>query len=393
MGMAQPGARTAFVWSDDLPRYDFGPGHPMAPIRLSLTRDLVRALEIPGVVEIDVAPADDSTLASVHVPSFIQSVRAAALGVPNEAFGVGTDENPLFPEIHVAARRIVGSTLAAAQSVWTSPVPHAVSIAGGMHHAMPDRASGFCVYNDLGVAIRWLLANGARRVAYIDLDAHHGDGVERIFWDDPRVLTISVHESGTTLFPGTGFASDIGGPDALGSAVNVALPARTQGDRWLRAVEAIVPPLVREFAPDVIVSQHGADAHGNDQLTNLRVSVDHQLAAASLVRDLARDVANDRWVATGGGGYTVVEVVPRVWAGLTAISAGVEVDLSARLPQSWQRAVESELRLPAPEFWGDGVAADFVPFSRGYDPGDDVDRAIMATRNAVFPLNGIDPAY
>ncbi|PWD52445.1 acetoin utilization protein AcuC [Serinibacter arcticus] len=391
--MVEAGARTAFVWSDDLPRYDFGPGHPMAPIRLSLTRDLVRALELPGVVEIDVAPADDAVLASVHTPPFIQSVRAGALGVANEGYGIGTEENPVFPEIHVAARRIVGSTLAAARSVWTTDVPHAVSIAGGMHHAMPDRASGFCVYNDIGVAIQWLLDNGAARVAYIDLDAHHGDGVQEIFWNDPRVLTISVHESGTTLFPGTGFPADTGGSDAVGSAVNLALPARTRGPQWLRAIEAIVPPLVAEFAPDVIVSQHGADAHGNDQLTNLRVSVDHQLAAARLVRELAREHAGDRWVATGGGGYTVVEVVPRVWAGLTAISAGIDPDLEGELPRAWRTAVEQRLRLPAPERWGDGEGDAFVPFASGFDPADDVDRAILATRHAVFPANGIDPSY
>ncbi|GMA32416.1 hypothetical protein GCM10025875_24080 [Litorihabitans aurantiacus] len=349
---------TTFVWSDDLTRYDFGPGHPMAPLRLSLTRDLVRSLELPGVVELAVADVDDDVLTDVHTPALVAAVRAAARGEASEAFGLGTEENPVFPDIHDSALRIVGSTLTAARAVWTPPaphaVPHAVSIAGGMHHAMPDRASGFCVYNDVAIAIRWLLANGARRVAYVDLDAHHGDGVERVFWNDPRVLTISVHESGSSLFPGTGFASDVGGPDAIGSAVNLPLPARTRGPAWLRAVEAVVPPLVAEFAPDVLVTQHGADSHGNDQLTNLRVSVDHQLAAARLMRDLARQHAGDRWLATGGGGYTVVEVVPRVWAGLTAISAGGDVAPDGALPTSWTRRVQEGLRLPAPETWGDG---------------------------------------
>lgn len=173
----------------------------------------------------------------------------------------------------------------------------------------------------------------------------------------------------------------------------MALPARTGGDAWLRAVEAIVPPLLAEFAPDVIVSQHGCDAHGSDQLTNLRVSVEHQLAAATMIRDLAAEHAGGRWVATGGGGYTVVEVVPRVWAGLAAISAGVVPDLSRRLPERWRGAVENRLRLPAPEYWGDGVPVTLRPFSAGFDPADEVDRAIMATRNAVFPAHGIDPSY
>lgn len=390
---AAPTPGTAFVWADDLPRYDFGPGHPMAPARLEVTRDLVRALEIPGVLEVPVIDVGDDVLTLVHDPAFVAGVRAGAAGRADPALGIGTDDNPLFPEMHSAACRIVGATLAAAQQVWTGASRHAVSIAGGMHHAMPGRASGFCVYNDVAVAIRWLLDAGATRVAYVDVDAHHGDGVERVFWDDDRVLTISVHESGTTLFPGTGFAGEIGGPDALGYAVNVALPAGTRGPAWLRAVEAIVAPLLREFAPDIVVSQHGCDAHGNDPLTNLRVGVEAQLAAARLVRDLAAEHAGGRWVATGGGGYTVVEVVPRVWAGLTALSAGVEPDLARALPAAWIDDVQRRFRLPAPRVWGDGEEVVLRRFDAGYDPADAVDRAILATRNAVFPHHGLDPSW
>lgn len=381
-----------FAWANDLPRYDFGPGHPMAPIRLELTRELVRWLRIPGLVDVPVPDVPDELLELVHDPAFVAAVQAGAVGIRSAEFGLGTDDNPVFPEIHTASSRIVGSTVAAARSVWTGEVPRAVSIAGGMHHAMPARASGFCVYNDVGVAIRWLLDNGARRVAYVDLDAHHGDGVERIFWDDPRVLTISVHESGLTLFPGTGFPYETGGPGAEGLAVNVALPARTRGDAWLRAIDAVVPPLVEEFAPDVLVSQHGADAHGSDPLTNLRVSVDHQLAGARMMRDLADRFAAGRWVATGGGGYTVVEVVPRVWAGLAAVAAGLDPDLGQRLPLRWRLDV-SERGLPAPLMWGDGETVTLRPFSAGYDPADDVDRAIVATRHAVFPHRGLDPGW
>lgn len=382
-------AHPAFVWASDLPRYDFGPGHPMAPIRLELTRELVHALGI-GVREVGVSEVDDDLLRLVHSAEFIAAVRRAADGAGDEPFGLGTDDNPLFAEMHTAARRIVGATLSAAREVWSGRARRALSVAGGMHHAMPGRASGFCVYNDLAVSIQWLLDQGAERVVYVDLDAHHGDGVEHVFWNDPRVLTISIHESGTTLFPGTGFASDLGGPDAQGFAVNVALPAGTRGQAWLRAVEAIVAPLVAEFAPQVVVSQHGCDSHGNDPLTHLRVSVEAQLAAARLVRDLADAHAGGRWVATGGGGYTVVEVVPRVWAGLTAIAAGVEPDLSRTLPGAWVESVSRRMRLPAPEVWGDGEAVELRRFDAGYDPSDAVDRAILATRHAVFPHHGLD---
>ncbi|WP_454300987.1 acetoin utilization protein AcuC [Salana multivorans] len=387
-----PRPAAAFAWANDLPQYDFGPGHPMAPIRLELTRELIRALRLPGLTEIDVDSVTEADLELVHDAAFVAAVQAGAVGIRSEEFGLGTDDNPLFPEIHAAASRIVGSTLAAARAVWTSQVSHAVSFAGGMHHAMPAKASGFCVYNDVGVAIRWLLDQGAQRVAYVDLDAHHGDGVERIFWDDPRVMTISVHESGLTLFPGTGFAYETGGPGAEGTAVNVALPAQTGGDAWLRAIDAVVPPLLAEFAPDVLVSQHGADSHPSDPLTNLRVSVDHQLAGARMMRELASEHASGRWVATGGGGYTVVEVVPRVWAGLVAISAGIDPDLSQRLPLRWRLDV-GDRGLPAPLLWGDGDGVTLRPFSAGYDPADDVDRAILATRHAVFPHHGLDPAW
>lgn len=388
-----PGAVTTFVWSEDLPRYNFGPTHPMAPVRLELTRDLVRALELPWLREAPVARVDDATLELVHDRDYIAAVRAASAGEPNPAFGLGTDDIPIFSEIHSAAARIVGSTLAGAQAVWHGTTSRAVSIAGGMHHAMPRRASGFCVYNDLAIAIRWMLAQGAERIVYLDLDAHHGDGVQQVFWDDPRVLTISVHESPVTLFPGTGWVDETGGPEAEGCAVNLPLPAGTGGAAWLRAVEAVAVPLIGEFAPDVVVSQHGCDSHTNDQLTHLRVSVEAQLAAARLVRDLADRHTQGRWLATGGGGYALLEVVPRVWAGLTAISAGSDPDPKGRLPQSWIDAVARRHHLPAPEHWGDGDPVTLRRFSDGYDPGNDVDRAIMATRAAVFPSHGLDPLW
>ena len=175
-----------------------------------------------------------------------------------------------------------------------------------MHHAARDRASGFCIYNDAALAIQRLLDGGVQRVAYIDVDAHHGDGTQSIFWDDPRVLTISLHETGLTLFPGTGFANEIGGPNAQGSAVNVALPAGTGDAGWLRAFHAVVPQLVGAFEPEVIVSQHGCDSHRLDPLTHLNVSVDGQREAATAVGNLAARYCDNRWIATGGGGYNVI---------------------------------------------------------------------------------------
>ena len=187
---------------------------------------------------------------------------------------------------------------------------HSASIVGGLHHAMADRSSGFCIYNDIAVGIQHLLDSGVERVAYVDVDVHHGDGVEKIFYDDPRVLTISLHETGQMLFPGTGFPQDTGGAGAEGTAVNVALPPGTADGGWLRAFHAVVPPLLREFEPQVLVTQHGCDSHMEDPLAHLMLSVDGQRAAYLALHELAHEVCDGKWVVTGGGGYALVEVVP-----------------------------------------------------------------------------------
>jgi acetoin utilization protein AcuC len=234
-------------------------------------------------------------------------------------------------------------------------------------------------------------AAGAGRVAYVDVDAHHGDGVQAVFWDDPRVLTVSLHETGQHLFPGTGYPREVGGAGAQGTAVNVALPSGTPDAGWLRAIDAVVPPLLREFTPDLLVSQHGCDTHRADPLTSLRTSVEGQRRAALLLHGLAHEVADGRWLALGGGGYAMVEVVPRVWAHLIGVATHRPVDPAAPLPQMWTDAVRQRYGGLAATTMGEGADAAFRPWSGGYDPADDVDRAIRATRQAVFPHHGLDP--
>ena len=256
---------------------------------------------------------------------------------------------------------------------------------------MPNAVSGFCVYNDVAVAIRWLLANGAARVAYVDVDVHHGDGVQVIFWDDPRALTVSLHETGEMLFPGTGFPSETRGPDAVGTSVNVALPPGTADAGWLRAFHAVVPPLVRAFAPDILITQHGCDSHRLDPLAHLMLSVEGQRASYLALHDLAHEVCGGRWVATGGGGYAVVDVVPRSWSHLLAIVGGEPLDPATETPPEWREAVSERLGVGAPALMGDGVEAAYRDFAEGMDPDNWLDRAISATRAAVFPEHGVDP--
>jgi acetoin utilization protein AcuC len=382
------------VFDPTLTDYDFGPSHPMSPIRVDLTMRLAGDLGVLDRLEVVSAPvADDELIATVHEPALIEAVKRAGADPArfDPAYGLGSDDNPVFPDMHRAAAHVVGATVEACRRVWSGNSLHSASICGGLHHAMPDRASGFCIYNDVAVGIRWLLSQGAGRIAYVDVDVHHGDGVQQVFYDDPRVLTISLHETGQALFPGTGFAVDCGGPDARGSAVNVALPPGTSDAGWLRAFHAVVPPLVREFAPDVLVSQHGCDSHRDDPLADLMLSVDGQRASYLAVHELAHEVAGGRWVATGGGGYALVQVVPRAWTHLLAVVGGEPVDPATETPESWRAHVRDSLRRTPPSRMGDGRDPAYRDWSEGYDPASWLDRSILATREEIFPFHGLDP--
>ena len=388
-----PGPATV-VFDDGLTAYNFGVGHPMSPLRVDLTMRLSREL---GVLDhlrnVDAPMADLDLVATVHDDALIEAVGRMGRepGAGEESFGLGTDDNPVFRGMDVAAAHVVGATVEACRQVWSGESLHSVNVNGGLHHAMPDRASGFCVYNDVAVGIRWLLDQGAERVAYVDVDVHHGDGVEAIFYDDPRVLTVSLHESGQFLFPGTGFAGDTGGEGARGSAVNVSLPPGTSDEGWLRAFHAVVPPVLREFAPDVLVTQHGCDSHADDPLADLTLSVDGHRASYLALHDLAHEVAGGRWVALGGGGYAVVGVVPRSWSHLLAVVGGAPLDPATPTPPAWREHVREVLGATAPLRLTEGRTPSYRPWEDGYDPDSWLDRLVQATRTAVFPLHGLDP--
>ena len=324
------------AWDDRLTSYDFGPGHPLAPVRVELTMALALAmgvLDADGVRLAVPEPATQEQLELVHDPGYIEAVRRAEA---DPLFGLGTPDDPVFPGMHEASALVAGATLAAAAAMWSGQAAHGANVAGGLHHAMRRAASGFCVYNDPAIAIRWLLEQGAQRIAYVDIDVHHGDGVQAAFYNDPRVLTISLHEHPMTLFPGTGLPGDTGGPQADGMAVNVALPAGTGDADWLRAFDAIVPPLLRAFRPEILVSQHGCDTHRLDPLAHLELTIDGQRAAHQKLHELAHEVAGGRWLLTGGGGYELVQVVPRTWTHLLAVAAGRPLDPGLATPASWQ---------------------------------------------------------
>ncbi|MFC7545507.1 acetoin utilization protein AcuC [Plantactinospora sp. GCM10030261] len=384
---------TVVVWDERLLAYDLGE-HPLDPVRVELTMALAREfgiLDRPGVRMVVPEPADDAALTRVHDADYLAAVRAAPADPFFSGYGLGTADNPTFDGMHESSALVAGASLAAAEAVWRGDARRAVNVAGGLHHAMPDRAAGFCVYNDPAVAIARLLDSGAERIAYVDIDVHHGDGVQEIFYDDPRVLTVSLHETPLALFPGTGFPDETGGSGAEGSAVNLPLPPGTGDAGWLRAFAAVVPSVLRAFRPQLLVTQCGADAHRLDPLADLRLSVDGQRAAYLALRDLVDELCDGRWVALGGGGYALVEVVPRAWTHLLAVVTGKPVEPATLVPIRWRELASS--RCPgrdAPLRMTDDGDPAFEPWQPGGEP-DAVDRAIMATRKAVFPLHGLDP--
>jgi acetoin utilization protein AcuC len=377
------------VWDEALLGYHLGGWHPLNPIRLDLTIRLARSLGVlDGVQLLAPVEATDDELRTVHSDDYVAAVKQAPRG--RAGHGLGTPDNPVFQRMHEASALIAGGSLLAADKILTGHAVRAVNIAGGLHHAMRDYASGFCIYNDCALAIRRLLDGGVSRVAYVDIDVHHGDGVEAAFAANPRVLTISLHQDPATLFPGTGNSADIGAPGAEGSAVNVPLPPGTGDEGWLRAFHAVVPRLLRAFAPEVLVTQHGADTHVEDPLANLALSVDGQRAVHRALAELADSTAGGRWLALGGGGYSLFRVVPRSWTHLLATVLSRELDPHVAVPREWTAytaTVASGTSLPTS--MTDGAEPSWTPWDGTGDTA--LDRAIERTRHAVYPLHDLDP--
>ena len=313
--------------------YDFGHDHPFTPRRFGPGIDMLRSL---GATEL-VAPreASDGELRRVHDPAYVALVRMLS-DYPEAAphtGGFDGPDTPPFYGMHDAAATVAGGSIDAMDRILAGGVAHAFHPGGGLHHAMRAAASGFCIYNDTALAIA-RACDAGHRVLYVDLDVHHGDGVEAIFWDDPQVLTISIHESGLHLFPGTGFVEDRGGHAAPGTAVNIPLDPDTADASWLAVVESVVPPLAEAFAPTVLVTQNGCDSHLFDPLAHLGITTAAMWEADRLLDSVAHAHASGRWLATGGGGYDVYRVVPRSW-GLVWL-AQAHRDVPDATPEAWR---------------------------------------------------------
>lgn len=329
----------AFAYAPELDAYDFGPGHPLRPERVSRSVSLMRAyglLDGGGITAIEIAPASDEVLRRAHDAAYIDTVKRASErgGLAAPASGIGPGDTPGFPGMHGAAAYVAGATCAAVRSVHSGRMPRAFSPAGGLHHAHRDRAAGFCVYNDVAVALAVLLTEDPHvRVVYVDIDAHHGDGVQEAFYEEPRVLTISLHEDGRYLYPGTGSWRERGRGPGEGAAVNVPLPPYASSACYELAFDDVVAPAARAFAPSLIVAQCGADAHWSDPLTSLGMTMPGFERIYGRIIALANELCGGRIVACGGGGYAWEHVVPRAWTLLAG--ALTEMPLPDPVPERW----------------------------------------------------------
>ncbi|MFC4950613.1 acetoin utilization protein AcuC [Pseudonocardia sp. GCM10023141] len=382
--------RAAVVWTPRFLTYDLGDDHPLDPVRLDLTMRLATELGVlDGITPLEPTQAPDTEVMRIHVPSYLTAVKTAPEAPYRVGHGLGTEDNPIFMGMHEASALVCGGSLLAAREIAEGRADRAVTIAGGLHHAMADHASGFCVYNDCAVAISWLLDHGFDRIAYVDVDVHHGDGVQAAFYTDPRVLTISLHQHPLTLWPGTGWPGEYGGADGAGYAVNVPLPPGTGDSGWLRAFNAVVPSLLGAFRPQILVTQCGVDTHAEDPLANLGLSVDGHREIYRRLRELAAETAGGKWLATGGGGYGLFRVVPRSWTHLIATVLDRDIDGGQAVPPGWTAHTEGLTGQQLPTTMTDGHDTRFAPWGDG--AGERVDTAVLDARRAVFPLHGLDP--
>jgi acetoin utilization protein AcuC len=339
------------VYTDKYQSYNFGPDHPLRPLRLKLTYSLMKSLgffDHPSLKVIEPRMATEEEIERVHSQDYVNAVKKLSDDPNNREitpylYGLGPGDNPIFKGMYEASALVCGATISAADLVWNdnNDIIMAFNPAGGLHHALKSKASGFCIFNDIAVAIKYLKhLKKDIRVAYLDIDCHHGDGVQWIFYDDPNVLTISFHESGKFLFPGTGNPNETGEGLGKGYAINFPLLPGTSNRMFLKLFRYCVPRILQEYSPDVLFTQLGVDMHLNDPLTQMGLSISVYRDIAQTMRTSARDYCNNKWIAVGGGGYQM-SVVPRAWS--IFLATMLHVHLENSLPDTWREEFKREV--------------------------------------------------
>jgi acetoin utilization protein AcuC len=371
--------QTAFIYSDDFAKYDYGRGHPLKPFRLKLAYELIKAyglLSMQHVHIVEAKPADEEYLLLYHTRDYIDVLKAVngGLEIPwEEIYGLGFGDNPVFEGVFEWSRLVTGASLQAAELVDSGEIPIAFNISGGLHHARSSRASGFCYVNDPVIIISSLLKKG-RRISYIDIDVHHGDGVQEAFYRTDQVLTISLHESGQRLFPGTGFESEIGEGRGEGYSVNIPMPPSSDDELFVFAFNEVVPSLIEKFRPDIVVAQLGVDSFRTDPLAHLNYTTNGFCEVVRKMKEFS-----PKWITLGGGGYEITNVA-KAWTLAWAIMNNV--DLPDELPKAFLEQYPLEgfrsRKLRDEEYQEKGSRKEMMR--------DEVGRVVAKIKEKVFPL-------
>ncbi|TMN21192.1 acetoin utilization protein AcuC [Lentibacillus cibarius] len=355
--------KSTFIYTDKFLDYHFHSDHPFNQQRVLLTKELLEAVNLlPKHLITAPRTATDEELALFHAPAYINAVKKAGTGHLSEEegleHGLGTEDTPMFRHMHEASSHLVGGTLTAVDSVLLGNTNHALNLGGGLHHGFSRKASGFCIYNDGAIAIKYIREKYNLKVLYVDTDAHHGDGVQWAFYDDPNVCTLSIHETGRYLFPGTGNISERGIKEGHGYAFNVPIDAFTEDESFIQVYESVFRKVAAFFRPDVILTQNGADAHVFDPLTHLCTTTETFERIPLIAHELAHQYCDGRWIALGGGGYDMWRVVPRTWAQIWSVMTTGETQKAA-LPKPWLSKWQKKSPVELPDSWND--SKDIVP--------------------------------
>jgi acetoin utilization protein AcuC len=379
-------SRCSFIFSEDLLKYKFNSDHPFNQFRLTLTVDLLKKVNALSSHQICIPRiATEEELYLIHDPDYVNAVKLAGLGQISENiaenFGMGTEDNPIFPQMHEATSLQVGGTLTAVDLVMSGAVDHALHLGGGLHHGFRGKASGFCIYNDCSVAIKYLQQKYQARVLYVDTDAHHGDGVQFSFYDDPNVCTLSIHETGRYLFPGTGNINERGHGKGYGFSFNIPIDAFTEDDSFLDTYTSAIKEVAEFFKPDVILTQNGADAHYLDPLTHLSATMKSYRTIPKIAHQIAHQYCNGRWIAVGGGGYDIWRVVPRAWA-LIWLEMTENSNCYGDLPSEWLNFWQKQAPVKLPEQWDDPSDL-YTPIPRKEEI---TEKNLRTLENALYPI-------
>ncbi|SDE69769.1 acetoin utilization protein AcuC [Paenibacillus sp. UNCCL117] len=362
-------ANAIFIYDERETAYRFNDSHPFNQERVRVTVDLLKkAGALPDSCMHSPPPATEDDLLLVHTREYIDCVKGLSPDSPEDCwvdkagrYGLDTEDTPYFPNMHKVTLDLVGGSLYAVDAVMRGETVHAMHLGGGLHHALPSKGAGFCVYNDAAVAIAHAKGVYGARVLYIDTDVHHGDGVQWCFYTDPDVCTFSIHETGKYLFPGTGAVNERGDGPGFGTKINVPMEPYTEDQSWIECFTEVLSRTVAQFKPDLIVSQHGCDAHAFDPLAHIHCSMEIYREMPKVIHKLAHQYCEGRWVALGGGGYDIWRVVPRAW-GLAWLEmsehpllGGLGSPSLSALPPDWLQSWQPHSAEKLPDTWLDEV--------------------------------------